>query len=314
MSCLNSKIAMRWLVLPPQGIWFGCSVRAQWPGDSSGRGAAVSEVWSCSHCPFCTPRAGLKCKSDSATTDACSKQGLCFVTARSNISWTSKIKQHEFSPEHPCILVVEGWKMVVGSWEHQRQTLCLPAATRASALSTSLTFPDPSHPAQPCQGLDSTMPLIRHKTALFLSKGSRIKLRQAIFSNRSQGITWEYSHGRFLSKNRERKEMQSHRLLPFLHHILSYSFDAPERFLTLTPPLRLVIRYKMLKPAWKAVRHQAELPLSSAASLPSPHLQQRLNTCPPFLPTSPTFHPWGNSKYSYFIPQSLCHMASTQTH
>lgn len=165
-----------------------------------------------------------------------------------------------------------------------------------SVLSTSLTFPDLSHPAQPCQGLDSTMLLIRHKTTLLLSKGSGIKLRQAIYSNRNQGITWEYSHGRFLSKNRERKEMQSHELLLFLHHILSHSFDAPVRFLTLNPPLRQVIWYKILKPAWKTVRHQAELPLSSAASLPSPQLQQRLNTRPLFLPTNPTFHPWGNSK------------------
>lgn len=245
MSCLSNKISMQWLVLLPQGIWFGCSVGIQWPGGSSGRGAALSEVWSCSHCASCSPRAGLKRKSDSATEETCSKQGLCFVTARSNLNWTSKIRQHEFSPEHPCILMVEGWKMEVGSWEHQRQTLYLPAATRASVLSTSLTFPEPSQPAQPCQGLDSTMPLIRHKTMLFLSKGSGIKLRQAIFSNRSQGITWEYSHGRFLSKNREEKEMQSHQLLLFLHHILSYSFDAPVKFLTLSPPLRLVIRYKM---------------------------------------------------------------------
>lgn len=97
-----------------------------------------------------------------------------------------------------------------------------PAATRASVLSTSLTFPDPSHPAQPCQGLDSAMLLTRHKTTLFLSKGSGIKLRQAIYSNRNQGITWEFLHGRILSKNRERKEKWSHQLLLLLHHILSY--------------------------------------------------------------------------------------------
>lgn len=61
--------AVQWLVLPPQGIWFGCSVRAQWPGDSSGRGTALSELWSCSHCVFCSPRAGLRRGSDSATEE-----------------------------------------------------------------------------------------------------------------------------------------------------------------------------------------------------------------------------------------------------
>lgn len=223
------------------------------------RGTALSEMWSCSHCAFCY----------CAAEGTCSKQSLCFVTARSNLNWTSKIRQREFSPAHPCILMVEGWKMKVESWEQQRQTLCLPAASRASVLSTSLTFPDPSNPAQPCQGLDSTMLLIRHKTTLFLSKGLGIKLRQVIYSNRNQGITWEYSHGRFLSRNRGWKEMQSHQLLLFLHHILSYSFDAPVRFLTLSPSLRLVIQYKMLKAAWKTVRHQAELPLSCLTALTS---------------------------------------------
>lgn len=184
--------------------------------------------------------------------------------------------------------MVEGWKMKVESWEHWRQTLCLPAATRASVLSTSLTFPDPSHSAQPCQGLDSTMLLIRHKTTLFLSKGSGIKLRQAIYSNRNQGITWEYSHGRFLSKNRVRKQTKSHWWLLFLHHILSYSFEAPVRFLTLSPPLRLVIWYKMLKPAWKAVGHWTELPLklSCFTALTSASAETEHKT-PPFCPQTP---------------------------
>lgn len=58
------------------------------------------------------------------------------------------------------------------------------------------------------------------------------------------------------------------------------------------PPLRagaLLIRYKMWKTGCKTARHRAELPLwSSAASCPSPQLQQRLNTKPHFLPTGKT--------------------------
>lgn len=274
----------------------GSDLGAQW--EPSGLVTALernSPVWDVELLPLCFL---LKWKTDCAAEGTCS---LCFVTARSNLNWTSKIRQREFSPAHPCILMVEGWKMKVESWEQQRQTLCLPAASRASVLSTSLTFPDPSHPAQPCQGLDSTMLLIRHKTTLFLSKGLGIKLRQVIYSNRNQGITWEYSHGRFLSRNRGWKEMQSHQLLLLLHHILSYSFDAPVRFLTLSPSLRLVIQYKMLKAAWKTVRHQADLPLSCFTALTSASAETEHQT--PFLPTKPTFHPWGNSKYSYFIPQ-----------
>lgn len=42
----------------------------------------------------------------------CSKQSLCFATARSNLNWMSKIRQHDFPPKHLRILVEE-WKMKV---------------------------------------------------------------------------------------------------------------------------------------------------------------------------------------------------------
>lgn len=51
----------------------------------------------------------------------CSKQSLCFPTARSNVNWMSKIRQHEFPSKHHRILV-EKWKMEVETWQHQKQT------------------------------------------------------------------------------------------------------------------------------------------------------------------------------------------------
>ena len=83
-----------------------------------------------------------------------------------------------------------------------------------------------------------------------------------------------------------------------------------------TPPLRvgvLGIRYKMQKPACKTARHWAEHPLwSSAPSLPSPQLQQRLNTKSHFLPSEETIsgHILSHSHFTTWTTPKIMNPAS----
>lgn len=164
-------------------------------------------MWSCSHCALCSPKLGSSANLPLQWERLAASRARALL--QPGATWTGHLK----------LVRIFSWTslhLAGGKAESSRDK---PSSQQSLCTQH---IPDLPWSLAPCQGLDSAMLLIRHKTTLFLSKGSGIKLRQAIYSNRNQGITWEFLHGRILSKNREQKEMWSHQLLLLLHHNLSY--------------------------------------------------------------------------------------------
>lgn len=159
----------------------------------------------------------------------CSKQSgasLWFATARSNLNWVSKIRQHLSSPKHHCVLVEE-WKMKVKT--RAPETNSRSSAGHLHPGHGSLHTP---HITDPRWSLTHSKDL----SGFRLNEASNKVQKNVAFIRRWRS-NWdnqfiptetnqEYLHRRFLSKNKEEKESQKHQLLLFLHHFLSYCFDA----------------------------------------------------------------------------------------
>lgn len=204
---LHYKIVMQGLFCPHQGSDLG----AQW--EPSGLVRALAGEQPCLRCGAAPTVLSAHLKLGSNANLLLQLERLAASRARALLqpgaTWTGHLK----------LVRIFSWTslhLAGGKAESSRDK---PSSQQSLCTQH---IPDLPWSLAPCQGLDSAMLLIRHKTTLFLSKGSGIKLRQAIYSNRNQGITWEFLHGRILSKNRERKEMWSHQLLLLLHHNLSY--------------------------------------------------------------------------------------------